>query len=923
MTTDSRSDTFTQLVHQHAGMVYSAARRQVHDPALADDVSQAVFLLLWRKLPTIRRHDLLAAWLLRATFFASDRAITMRSRRASHERKAATMRSESNPPTPDELWADVAPHLDAALQKLSAADREAVALHYLQNLTLADVGEHLGISEEAARKRIARALPKLHRLLAAPAAAPLGLALSAHAITPVPAALLSSLLATPTATIAATVTALAKSVSTSLAFAKAKLVATLACLVAVTGGVIIAATQLAIPPAVPAAAPVTFVTTAPATQPVTAEMALLIYSAGLEAPVADDIKAMSTVVYSKENYQLLLADAERVRQVLFREYLAGNVVLPEHASRWGLARTSGGSFTDANIVAWQTFGGTRAPWNITQSLRLAQVINQSSKPQATIDGQRRLHIDGGTCSVEITARDPQWSKAESRVSQTIVFDPTIGSGQVALVLHDLGQVGRNRRYSLIASCPVPASGPDAADLVKLTNGDTLLRLSPDEILALQRSAKLYQAAATQPAAPQSSPKWTKTLSDGTTVRLVAIGMPNRWPLLMWDPDGNPIRLAGRWPSAPPNITSPHFVCEVSSPFPTGADGNRVKLPDGTVRYVYESDSIYGGPSYSYTPAQLREFGVRSGVGPWQSAGEVAAGHVTSGPGIKLSVDKITRMAANADEFWCTFPDPTDKAIMFALVGDRDGNRSRSSSTSLAVQAAPGKQTVLSDRRRANWLAWVDAEGPLPKDAKCELLYRNVEVVTFSDFALQPKGRPPFDLQGGSSAPASPEPTRVATSRPSEVPQLRDDLEAVLAAAHAGEMETILRHATGKSERKRALFAHTLISIAQAVDAFAIRFQQDPTERLGEQMNQMASVPDDEYVLNADGSASSKSLHLVRSADGRWQVDTDQMFPFEEGELPAFEARATFMEHWTSQVTSGVFAKPDDALAALRSTGGVH
>ena len=60
---------------------------------------------------------------------------------------------------------EISPHLDHALCQLRPKDRTAVALRFLENRSMADVGHALGLSPNAAQKVIARALDKLRRML--------------------------------------------------------------------------------------------------------------------------------------------------------------------------------------------------------------------------------------------------------------------------------------------------------------------------------------------------------------------------------------------------------------------------------------------------------------------------------------------------------------------------------------------------------------------------------------------------------------------------------------------------------------------------------------------------------------------------------------------------------------------------------------
>lgn len=170
---------FTALVSRHANAVYAAAFRQTGNAHQAEEVMQAVFILLARKAPSVRSHGVLLGWLLQATRFAAADLIKAERRRRLRETAAYQMNLTPESATPselDRLWDRVAPVLDACLARLRTADRDALLLRFFQNHSLAQVGEHLGIAEDAARKRVTRALDRLRSELAqAGAATPLTL----------------------------------------------------------------------------------------------------------------------------------------------------------------------------------------------------------------------------------------------------------------------------------------------------------------------------------------------------------------------------------------------------------------------------------------------------------------------------------------------------------------------------------------------------------------------------------------------------------------------------------------------------------------------------------------------------------------------------------------------------------------------------
>jgi len=181
---------FSELVSRHIDLVYSAALRQVAgDRHLAQDVVQTVFADLARKARIVSRHGVLTGWLYQATRFAAAKVVRTERRRATREKEAAAMQELAS----DANWEQLRPVLDEAMSRLGAKDRDAVLLRYFERKELSAVGDALGTNEEAARKRVSRALERLRRYLTGRgvtlSAAALATTLTGSAVQAAPAAL--------------------------------------------------------------------------------------------------------------------------------------------------------------------------------------------------------------------------------------------------------------------------------------------------------------------------------------------------------------------------------------------------------------------------------------------------------------------------------------------------------------------------------------------------------------------------------------------------------------------------------------------------------------------------------------------------------------------------------------------------------------
>jgi RNA polymerase sigma factor (sigma-70 family) len=187
---------FTELARRHVDLVYSAALRMVHDPHLAEDVTQSVFLALARNSPRLANHPVLSGWLHRTTQNLGANAVRASVRRQAYEQEAAAM-SELLAADTDASWDHVAPHLDAVLGELSDTDRDVVMLRYFERKSAREMAQRLGLSDEAAQKRVSRAVERLRELFlrrgVTVGASGLAVVVSANAVQSAPVGLVATI----------------------------------------------------------------------------------------------------------------------------------------------------------------------------------------------------------------------------------------------------------------------------------------------------------------------------------------------------------------------------------------------------------------------------------------------------------------------------------------------------------------------------------------------------------------------------------------------------------------------------------------------------------------------------------------------------------------------------------------------------------
>ena len=158
----NRSDeAFTELVTRHVNLVYSVAMRRVGNQHQAEEITQAVFIILAKKAGGGCAMTPLSSWLFQATRLTANNFVRSEMRRHRREQEAH-MQSITNEPD-NGVWRQIAPLLDTAVASLNERDRRAIVLRFYEGRDLREVGTALGATEEAAKKRVARAVEKLQK----------------------------------------------------------------------------------------------------------------------------------------------------------------------------------------------------------------------------------------------------------------------------------------------------------------------------------------------------------------------------------------------------------------------------------------------------------------------------------------------------------------------------------------------------------------------------------------------------------------------------------------------------------------------------------------------------------------------------------------------------------------------------------------
>jgi RNA polymerase sigma factor (sigma-70 family) len=705
---------FTALVRRHVDMVYGAARRMLGGPgAEAEDVVQAVFLLLSQRAGKLQRQRWVAGWLYRATGYCCRNVRKGEGRRRRREREAAAMRDEVVQETQSE-WAGM---LDEGLARLAEHERAAVLVKYLEGKTAGQAGKALGISEDAAEKRAERGLAKLRRFFAgrgfAVPAAGVALWLAEEGARAAPAALAAKV--SGGLGVGASAAVIAKGAGQMMWWAKMK-VAAAVCVgtgaAAACGVLLFAQATRGQENAVVIGAPV----------PAGRRAMMVRWDVVMnEAGAARVAAALTAVKADATGYSAYVGDAAKARAAV----AAGDVLLPPTRAGWASINEEGtlSRSSDFGLESSGVGGGMQVdPGN---PLRVV-VTTRSTGPvkAAAVKGAVRLDLSGESHEVAALATDgmPQVVKPTK-----FGFTGEVKAGEAAVFIGEVVTKAGVKLVHVSVWEVFLASDAEYAYL-RRTQANAVMERGVNDVLAAADQAIAWNAGGKRN--PDAvGPAWEKRLESGAIVRLVGVSRPGAWADCWWDAEGRAVAWDPHWGSAPGSGSAADVAVGVSVEDPS------VKDPQGL--------RGYGSAGRRLATLRAPDDGVVEvgiSAGPWTDGGAAEIGTAVEVAGVKLRVERpevaLRRSGSSPGLTWVKWEEGASPDVEVRVAAVDKGGRELDEAAPPEIFSGHGERRGAEMRPQERAIRADAAE-----IAAYRVKWRKREWVTFEKFATMPVESP--------------------------------------------------------------------------------------------------------------------------------------------------------------------------------------
>lgn len=163
-----QTNAFSELVDKYKDMVFTLAFRIMKDKRLADEMSQTVFIKIYKKLNSFKGQSKFSSWIYRITYNTCLDELRKRGKNYKFvqindftEHEVLTVESALDQMKKDELTETI----KSGLEELPGEMAFLITLYYFEDNSIKEIAESLNIKENNAKVKLHRARLKLTEIL--------------------------------------------------------------------------------------------------------------------------------------------------------------------------------------------------------------------------------------------------------------------------------------------------------------------------------------------------------------------------------------------------------------------------------------------------------------------------------------------------------------------------------------------------------------------------------------------------------------------------------------------------------------------------------------------------------------------------------------------------------------------------------------